>query len=223
MTALNQSRLNKDEVLALRSLRLSCESLSALRRTGIYCQAAVSIQFQQEEQRYVIRGLESGGAVAKWGAYCGFVAERGAPFAGIKPSSAIAVNGFHVGVWSTVLVRIHLFRVGLHSELLVTHHSLHFAEGKSRPRLHNSVLFHSRNGTLPRELCGQDHRLSGTVAPVFYGRSGEQLRLPDCFHDAIIRTTAGACCIGCRHAHVADSFKADSTDETPTHREGQVP
>jgi hypothetical protein len=65
MTALNQSRLNKDEVLALRGLRLSCEFLDGLRRTGIYCQPPVSIQFQQDEQCYVVRGLESSGAVGR--------------------------------------------------------------------------------------------------------------------------------------------------------------
>jgi hypothetical protein len=90
--------------------------------------------------------------VGQWGAYCEFVDERGAPFAGIEPSPGIAVNVIHLGVWSPVLVRIHLFRVAFHCELLVTHHSLHFAGGKSRPRLPNSVLFHSRKRHSSNEI-----------------------------------------------------------------------
>jgi hypothetical protein len=117
----------------------------------------------------------------------------------------VAVNGFHAGVFSPEFVRIQIFRSEQHCELLVTRHNLVLKESKTRPALSNSVMFHSAHGRLERELWGKDSRLQGMVAPTFYSRSGEQVLPPDCFHDAVLRVTDGACCVGCRHAHVAGS------------------
>jgi hypothetical protein len=195
--------LNKSDVLALRGLRLPPVGLKTMQRAGIYCQPMVSIEFQTGTNRYLLRGVESGGAVPGCGAYCAFADEHGASPEIIQPIANIGVNGVHAASLSPVLVRAHMFRSDRHYELLLTRHSLVSLPGKARPALHNSVLFHSKYGVLDVELWGNQSNLRGVIAPTFYSRSGEQISAPDCFHDIILQGTAGVCCVGCRHSHVA--------------------
>ena len=207
--------LSKIEVLALRGLRLPQIALRGLQRAGVCCQPAISIEFQQQAQCYVIRGVESGGALPRLGAYCAFVSVRGGPLHMIQPVATVAVNGFHAAILSKEFVRIQIFRTEHHCELLLTQHTLVSNEGKVRPALSNSVLFHSAHGRLEWELWGKDCRLQGMVAPTFYNRSGEQVLPSDCLHDAVLRVTAGACCVGCRHAHVAGSDRQSDGEQLP--------
>ena len=207
MIAPKHNTMTSQEVVALRGLRLPPAALKALQRAGIYCQPAISIEFQQGSQQYLIRGVESGGAVPRIGAYCGFLNGSSGPLSTPHPVAAIGVNGLHAAVVSTRLVRIQMFRSDNAYELLVTHHGFAPVEGKQRPKLHNSILFHGKHGTLEMELSGKDWHLQGMVAPVFYSRSGEQIAAPDQFHDAILRVTAGVCCCGCRHTHLLDSVR----------------
>jgi hypothetical protein len=44
-----------------------------LEKRGIYCQPSVSIEHQHLARRYVLRGVESGGAVADMGRYCAYL------------------------------------------------------------------------------------------------------------------------------------------------------
>ena len=207
MIAPKLNTMTSREVVALRGLRLPPAALKALQRAGIYCQPAISIEFQQSSRQYLIRGVESGGAVSQIGAYCGFIDSSAGPLLTPHPVTAIGLNGFHTAVLSAALVRVHMFRSDKAYELLVTHHGLLPVEGKQRPKLHNSILFHGKHGTLEMELWGKDRHLQGMVAPVFYSRSGEQLAVPDQFHDAILWVTAGVCCCGCRHTHLLNSGK----------------
>jgi hypothetical protein len=197
--------LSKVEVLALRGLRLPPMALKGLQRVGIHCQPSISIEFQQRARSYVLRGLESGGAIPRLGAYCAFVDVRGGPLTTVQSVATVAVNGFHAAILSPEFIRIQIFRSEQHCELLLTQHTLVLKEGKTRPALSNSVMFHSAHGRLEWELWGKDSHLRGMVAPTFYNRSGEQVLPPDCLHDAVLRVTAGACCVGCRHAHVVGS------------------
>lgn len=199
--------LSKVDVLALRGLRLPTVALKGLQRAGVYCQAAISIEFQQQAQCYVIRGVESGGAIPRLGAYCAFVDFRGGSLTTVQSVATVTVNGFHAAILSPEFVRVQIFRSEQHCELLLTHHSLVPKEGKTRPVLSNSVMFHGAHGRLEWDLWGKDSRLQGMIAPTFYNRSGEQMLPPDCLHDAVLRVTAGACCVGCRHAHVAGSAR----------------
>jgi hypothetical protein len=202
MIGVTKSRLTRDEVLALRGLRLPSAALKALKRAGIYCQPAISVEFQQAAQCYLIRGVESGGAVTQIGAYCGFVNDAGVPLPSLQAIESVAVNGLHGAVLSPNLVRIQMFRAGTTYELLLSQHALVPVEGKTRPTLRNSVLFHGRHGNLELELWRKDSHLRGTVAPVFYNRIGGHISPLDRFHDAILRATAGACCVGCHHIHL---------------------
>jgi hypothetical protein len=203
-------RLNRDEVLALRGLRLPAVALKGLQRAGVYCQPAISIEFQQATQGYAIRGVESGGAVARIGAYCGFVDGAGSPLAAVHSITSLTPNGLHAAVVSCALFRVQMLRVERTYELLITGHALVIPYGRSRPKLDSSVLFHGRHGTLDLELWGRDKALLGAVVPVFYTKRGEQAATPTYFFDEILRVTAGACCVGCRHSHLA-GFRAQVT------------
>ncbi len=67
--ALQKSVQNQDldrrEVLARQGLRFPAIILQHLRNAGIYCQPTVSIEHQHLAKRYILRGVESGGAVAE--------------------------------------------------------------------------------------------------------------------------------------------------------------
>src|ERR1700733_9153641 len=95
MTGLTQSHLNRNEVLALRGLRLPMVALKALQRASIYCQPAISIEYQEASWCYLIRGVESGGAITQIGAYCGYVDDAGSPLSHYQPAQTMAVNGLH--------------------------------------------------------------------------------------------------------------------------------
>jgi hypothetical protein len=54
-------------------MRLPKITLQHLRSAGIYCQPTISIERQTIANRWVVRGLESGGAVRDLGAYSSFL------------------------------------------------------------------------------------------------------------------------------------------------------
>jgi hypothetical protein len=53
---------------AQHGLALPEATLRALKKRGIYCQSSLTLEFQQLARRYVLRGVESGGAVVDMGA-----------------------------------------------------------------------------------------------------------------------------------------------------------
>jgi hypothetical protein len=55
---------------ALYGLALRSSVLKALQKRGIYCTPGVSLEHQHLARRYVLRGVESGGAVADMGRAC---------------------------------------------------------------------------------------------------------------------------------------------------------
>jgi len=60
-------------------LRLSRGALRVLRERGIFAQSSVSLEHQHLAKRYVVHGLESGGAAGDVGHYVTFaLAARGA-------------------------------------------------------------------------------------------------------------------------------------------------
>jgi hypothetical protein len=190
------------QILALRGLRLPAITLKGLQTAGIYCQPAVSIEHQHLAGRYVLRGVESGGAVADLGAYCGFVDEDGQAMSWLQRVDSIAVNGVHGVVISAGFVRLQILRVQRTYDLLITRHSLTTVEDGKRPRLESSILFYGRRGTLEMDLSRKDAEFRGRVSPVFYSRSGEPASMPSQHQDAVVRITAAANCVGCRHCHL---------------------
>ena len=196
------SRQTETEILARQGLRLPQAVLKYLRTAGIYCQPSVSVEHQHLAEKYVLRGVESGGAIADLGAYASFVNERGDALPWLQRVDSIGVNGVHAIVVAPVLVRIQILRIARTYDLLITRHSLANSPNNSRPRLASSILFYGRRGGLEMELWGEDVAFRGLVSPVFYTRAGESVALPQNFQRAVAQTTAAACCLGCRHCHL---------------------
>jgi len=190
------------DILARQGLRLPPITLKCLRTAGIYCQPTVSIEHQHLAKKYVLRGVESGGAVAEVGAYASFVDEQGNALPWLQRVDSIGVNGVHAIVVAPVLIRVQMLRIDRTYDLLITRHQLAKSGDSQRPRLDSGVLFYGRRGGLEMELWGKDAAFCGTVCPVFYTRAGERVVLPNDFQDAATRITSAVCCLGCRHCHL---------------------
>lgn len=187
----------------LHGLSLPRAALNALHKRGIYCQTAISLEHQNRASRYVLRGVESGGAVSDLGRACGFVSPEGCPLPWLQRIDAIAVNGRHAIYLAESLVRLEMLRVGRTCELIVTLHTLSYPVIGARPSILSKVIFRGCDGNLPVELWKREHQaLRGNLAPTFYSRAGEVLELPDPFKFAIRKLTACVCCIGCKHSHL---------------------
>ena len=194
--------LHHRELLARQGLRFPVIILRHLRSAGIYCQPTVSIEHQHLAKRYVLRGVESGGAVTDLGAYASFTDEHGNALAWLQRVDTVGVNGVHAIVVAPVLVRVEMLRVQRTYDVLITRHDLQTNGEGQRPRLESSILFYGRRGTLEMELWGKDGAFRGAVCPAFFSRSGEALPVPDEFQEAVTRISAAVCCIGCRHCHL---------------------
>lgn len=197
-----QNRRAETDVLARQGLRLPPVMLKCLRTAGIYCQPSVSIEHQHLAKKYVLRGVESGGAVAEVGAYASFVDEQGNALPWLQRVDSIGVNGVHAIVVASVLIRVQMLRIERTYDLLITRHQLAKSGDSQRARLESSILFYGRRGSLEMELWGKDAAFRGTVCPVFYTRAGEPVVLPSDFQDAGTRITSAVCCLGCRHCHL---------------------
>ena len=103
-------------------LRLSRQALRVLKERGILAHSPISLEHQHLAKRYVVRGLESGGAVGELGRYVTFTQEDGQPIEWLHPVEAIGVNGLHAVVVAPVLVRVEMLRKGQTYELLITQH-----------------------------------------------------------------------------------------------------
>ena len=192
---------DKQDFLAHRGIALAKRVRRRLDEVGIFAQPSVSLEHQHLAGQYVVRGIESGGAVKEIGRYVTFCGPDGEPLAYLHPVDAIGVNGVHAVVIAPVLVRIELFRAGRTCQLLITKHQPGKAENGRRPPLENGVLFHGMNGFLGREQFGKEGDLSTSAMPRFWSRSGEQREIPPVFAAAVRGATTGATCVGCSHTH----------------------
>ena len=187
---------------ALHGLALPPSVLRALQKRGVYCTPGVSLEHQHLAKRYVLRGVESGGAVSDMGRACAFVSPDGVPLPWLQSLDSIAVNGRHAIFLSESLVRVEMLRTVRTCELAITLHALSQMPGRNRPEVTSTLLFRGRDGVLPVDLWKDEHRaLRGRMTPIFYDRAGEVLRLPQRFEDAIRKMTAAVCCVGCKHSH----------------------
>ena len=192
---------DKQDFLGRRGLTLARRVLRRLDEVGVFAQPSMSLEKQHLAGRYVVRGIESGGAVKEIGRYVTFCGPDGESLAYLHPVDAIGVNGVHAVVIAPVLVRIELFRAGRTCQLLITKHQPGKVENGRRPPLENSVLFHGMNGFLDREQFGKEGDLSASTMPRFWSRSGEQREIPPAFAAAVRGATTGATCVGCSHTH----------------------
>jgi hypothetical protein len=185
-------------------LSLPQQTLRALEKRGIYCQPSVSIEHQHLARRYVLRGVESGGAVADMGRFCAYLEADGNPASWLQQIDSISCNGRHAIVISPELVRIEILRIGHTYELAITRLWLKTGVGHTRPAIATAPLFRGHHGTLTVELWKAENKsLLGSIAPVFSTGAGEVLDLPERFNEAIRKITGAVACLGCKHTHIA--------------------
>lgn len=182
-------------------LLLSRRALRVLKDEGIFAHSPVSVQHQDLAHRYVIRGLESGGAVRELGRYVTFAAEDGRALQYLHPVEAIGVNGIHAVVIAEVFVRIDMLRKGQTYELLITRHAVSELRNGGRPSLETAILFRGIHGRIELELWGKDKNRAGSVVPTFYSLAGEAIPIPEPFLGAVRAAVRGTTCIRCVHSH----------------------
>ena len=84
--------------LSHRGLSLPGHVRRQLRQVGILARADVGLEHQHLARRYVLRGVESGGAILEMGHDVTFAGEDGEPLPYLYPIDAIGVNGVHAVV-----------------------------------------------------------------------------------------------------------------------------
>ena len=202
--------MGPEQRLNLWGLRLNHAVTNRLRRLTIQTRPQVSLEHQGLAKRYVVRGIESGGAVEELGYYVVFAGENGEPLPWLQTLDSLAVNGLHAVVLAPVLTRIEMLRIGRNYELSITRHRPVSAEAGRRPKLKADEVFAGVHGYLALELWGKDKDLRGFVKPQFFTRSGEEIPLPLEFEAAIIAVTQGTACVGCSHPHYSQLAVASS-------------
>src|SRR5271165_5737227 len=190
-------------------LRLSRQALRVLKERGIFAHSPVSLEHQHLAKRYVVRGLESGGAAGDVGRYVTFTQADGQPVEYLHPVEAIGVNGLHAVIVAPVLVRVEILRKGRSYELLITHHRSGITSDGKRPPLETKVLFRGIHGRLDLDLSGQNKNQAGVVLPTFYSLAGEEMTIPKQFHEAIRAVTKAVNCVGCSHCHFSRAPKGE--------------
>jgi len=183
-------------------LKLPANAVQRLRRAGIYCSPGVTIEFQQQTKRHVLRGRESGGATKEFGHYvsfCGLGGERLPWF--VRPDSLVA-NGDHAVVIAPSMVSVEVLRVEHTYELLIVRHELRAEREGARPRIWSKLVFRGWQGQLPLDLVNRDRSVAGQIAPEFFTRAGDLRQLPTPFVEAVQAVVSAANCPSCTHAHL---------------------
>ena len=200
------------ETALRRGLSLPRRVVRRLAQVGIFAKSDVSLEHQHLARRYVIRGVESGGAIEEIGRYVSFAGEHGEPLAYLHPIDAIGVNGLHAVVVAPVLVRVEMFRAGRTCELLITKHWLGLAEVGKRPSLESSLVFRGVHGYLEIDPGKKGQGINSSHLPVFYSRGGEPRDIPEASRAAVEAVTTGTVCIGCTHGHYLVAPKSAGLD-----------
>jgi hypothetical protein len=223
-TSQGRIAMESNPKLNIRGLRLPRATVTRLEETGIFARPEVSLEYQNLAKRYVVRGVESGGAVAELGRYVSFAGENGEPLTWLQPIDSLAVNGVHAVIVAPVVTRIDMFRTGRTYELSITRHRPSRSENGNRPKLMAEEVFRGSNGYLGLELWGKDKALSGSVMPQFFARSGEEIAVPEAFAPATQALTAAVNCVGCTSSHYLRPTKPVGEDGGADRgRSGEVP
>jgi len=208
--------------LNIRGLRLPPATVKRIEDAGIFARPEVSLEYQNLAKRYVVRGVESGGAVAELGRYVSFAGENGEPLTWLQPIDSLAVNGVHAVIIAPVVTRIDMFRTGRTYELSITRHRPSPTENGNRPKLIADEVFRGTNGYLGLELWRKDRALSGSVMPQFFSRSGEEIAVPAAFAPATLALTAAVNCVGCTSSHYLRTVQPGGEDGGPGRRESEA-
>ena len=192
--------MKSDQRTNMTGLRLPRRALDALKKREIFAQPSVGLNYQHLAKRYVVHGVESGGAAGDIGRYVSFAQEGGQAIECLHPVESIGVNGPHSVVVAPVLIRLDMLRKGCTYELLITQHQPSSDGNGTRPQLESKILFRGVHGRLEFSRSGKDIG-RGTVLPSFYSRSGEGIGIPKRFRSAVHALTVAVNCQGCEHCH----------------------
>jgi hypothetical protein len=212
----------KQKFTGIAGLPLPRRAVRVLRGRGIFAHAIVSVEHQHLAERYVRRGLESGGSTGDIGRYVTFARTDGQPIEYLHPVESIAVNGLHAVVIAPEVVRVDMVRKDRTYELLITEHRVGSAENGTRPPLETGILFRGVHGRLELDLSRRDKAQAGAVVPSFYTFSGEQVTIPEKFLALVRAATRGVNCIGCSHSHYVRKPSAQSTQASSTSPESAI-
>ena len=201
--------MESERRLNLWGLKLTPTITDRLQRLGIYARPQLSLEHQGRAKRYVVRGVESGGAVEEIGYYVAFAGEHGEALPWLQTLDWLTLNRTHAVILAPVLSRIEMLRIGRTYDLSITRHRPLVIDAGKRPKLHADEIFHGERGYLPLELWGKEKELSGFVKPQFFSRSGEDIPIPQEFESGVKAATSGVCCIGCSHPHYSRLATAD--------------
>ena len=204
---MNASKKQKPNSAASRhavyGLALPASVLKALQKRGIYCTPGVSLEHQHLARRYVLRGVESGGAVSDMGRACAFVAPDGSPLTWLQSLHSIAVNGRHAIFLAESLVRLEMLRSVQTYELAITLHTVSSVAGRKRPRIAIEAAVSRTGRCAPiRSLEGGTPRTPGKTDSHLLRPRRRNSAVPPQFEEAIRKLTAHVCCIGCKHTHL---------------------
>jgi hypothetical protein len=199
---------------AHRGLILPRRALRRLAEAGIFVQASVSLEYQQFAKRYVVRGVESGGAIETLGRYVTFCGDQGEPLPWLHPLDGIGVNGVHALVIAPTLVRVEMFRRGQTYDLLVSRIAPGNVNNGKRPPLECTTIFHAEEGFLAADLAKRARSQKEIVTPTFYSRAGEPLMVPNQFEAVMKAVTAAVLCFRCTHSHYLRASEASSIETT---------
>jgi len=178
---------------------------------GIFAQASVSLEYQQFAKRYVVRGVESGGAVEDLGRYVTFCSDKGEPLTWLHPLDGIGVNGVHALVVAPSLVRVEMFRRGQTYDVLISRIAPSSESNGKRPALQSTTIFHAEEGYLPADLAKRRGDQKEIESPRFYSRAGEPLAVPGQFESVIKAATLAVLCLGCKHSHYLRARQAPAS------------
>jgi hypothetical protein len=171
---------------------------AAMRRldsSGVYCQTWVTAEKQARSDRWVLRGVESGGSTKEIGRYISFFTVVGGRLPWLQKLDRIGSNGVHAVVVAAELISVEMARIGQTYQLLIARHQLGKYIAGKRPPVESTVLFRGIDGQLSAELLKQG------LAPEFFTRGGEAKPIPEEFGAAVAAVTAGVSCVNCRHCH----------------------
>jgi len=180
-----------------RSVRLVLPKmmLRKLEGAGVYCQTWVTVEKQTRADRWVLRGVESGGSTKEVGRYISFFAPDGRRLPWLQKMDRVGSNGVHAVLVGAELVSVEMARIGQTYELLIVRYAPGALTGAKKPQLESTVLFRGVDGQLSEELRKQG------LAPEFFSRSGEVKPIPEAFGEAVKLVTAGVTCLNCKHSH----------------------
>jgi hypothetical protein len=186
--------------------------LKRLESASVYCQTWVTAE--RQANRWVLRGVESGGGNREVGRFISYFSPDGGRLAWLQKLDRIGGNGVHGVVLAPELVSVEMARIQQTYQLLIAHHRLDDGPNGKRPTVNSAIIFRGVDGQLPQELLKQG------LTPEFFARSGEVRAIPGRYLDAVKLVTTGVSCVNCKHCHglierrepEPDTVQADATD-----------